>query len=455
MLTHNKNVGLQIQINFQRTTHHVFATEMGVFNSARTIATIKTTKMADNTMVVSMSSEQQRHNDDPFPVEYVSDSTDRSLNNNDSQRLMNLIRQHKILYECSNSHEQRVKESKDEAWRQISIDFGGDIPTWELARRYKNIRTAFGRFLRRSIKRQDGSIRYLEKSSWGFLAWLKPYIKHKFDYDEESYSSIVDNKVSFQQQQQQQTPSFAVFHSRSPNDQNRYIKPENDVITGFDSNNAVSMVVVGNQSSSSNLSTGTIGGNVEINNSNLNCSNLGATSSQQQLSTNNYQTSNNNATTYNSNNNNTMNNNQQSRPNTIPISNSTNNVVMTSGQPQVHQHMQQQFANNTAPSRRKRTIQDLVEEAARRSEKYSKSNSSNELPHQQHQQQQQYNDDEDSLFLRSLIPQLQRVRPQMKFEVKSKIMKVLHDAEFNHQSSTDQSKGEVDGITVVQRSDDE
>ena len=335
-------------------------------------------------MVVPMSSEQHRHNEDPFPIDYGNDSTDRSLNNNDNQRLMNLIRQHKILYECSNSHEQRVKELKEEAWRQISIDFGGDIPTWELARRYKNIRTAFGRFLRRSIKRQDGSIRSLEKSSWGFLAWLKPYIKHKFDYDEESYSSIVDNnKISFQQ-----PPSFAVFHSRSPIQQNRFIKPDSDAVNGFDNNTI-------EKSSGS-------GAGVEINNTNnaSSCSNSGLSNVQQPHS--NFQSS-------------SFINQQESRTLTAPT-NCSNNIMITDQSKPLSEQQQQHLAS----PRRKRTILD-VEDASitRQSERFNEA-----LQH-----------DEDTLFFRSLIPQMRRVLPHMKFEVKSKIMKILHDAEFGQNTS--------------------
>ena len=349
-------------------------------------------------MVVPMSSEQHRHNEDPFPIDYGSESTDRSLNNNDNQRLMNLIRQHKILYECSNSHEQRVKELKEEAWRQISIDFGGDIPIWELARRYKNIRTAFGRFLRRSIKRQDGSIRSLEKSSWGFLAWLKPYIKHKFDYDEESYSSIVDNnKIAFQQ-----PPSFAVFHSRSPlqQQQNRFIKSDNDAVNGCFDNNTTSSTIV-ESSSCSVVSGSTL---VEINNANVN----NATNSNCITNSNGLIA----AATQHPNfpSNSGFMNQQDAR-----ITSMANNVIIADQQPSIAQQQQQQ--QQISSPKRKRTIQD-VEDASIRTIRRSEY----ELLQQR--------DDEDTLFLRSLIPQLKRVSPEKKFEVKTKFMKILHDAEF-------------------------
>lgn len=374
----------------------VFGDIASVSNSARTIATIKTTKMADNTMVVPMSSDQHRHNEDPFPIDYGGESTDRSLNNNDNQRLMNLIRQHKILYECSNSHEQRVKELKEDAWRQISIDFGGDIPTWELARRYKNIRTAFGRFLRRSIKRQDGSIRSLEKSSWGFLAWLKPYIKHKFDYDEESYSSIVDtNKIAFPQ-----PPSFAVFHSRTPlqhQQQNHYIKHDNDASVNnacFD-NNATPTVV--DPSSCSVVSGATV---VEINNVNAN-------------------NANNNSCITNGNNSSLIAPNFQ--PNSGFMNQQDSRASMANNISIADQKMsQQQQQKEMSSPKRKRTIQDVE-------------NASRTMTIRSEHELLQQRDDEDTLFLRSLIPQMKRVTPEKKFEVKTKIMKILHDAEFGQE----------------------
>jgi len=283
-------------------------------------------------------------------VEYVPESTNRSLSSADSKRLMNLIQQHTVLYESSNLHDQRAKEAKEEAWHQITRDFG-DVPTWELTRRYKNIRTAFGRFLRRSLKRQDGRARPLEKSPWAFLAWLKPYIKHKFDYEEEGY---VESKL-----QQQQPPSFAVIHqhtSRSPTILNySSLKNMNN------ENGSVERDENFHEISSNDIEYGGNGG---------------------QQGSGSYQQS----PIYRSTHVRSFSNNTQQ-----PVSISAEG----SGYPHHHlagQRKRQRLCEN----------EDFISD----------------------------NNDEDALFLRSLIPQLRRIKPQEKLVVKTKILKLMHDGEF-------------------------
>ena len=70
--------------------------------------------------------------------------------------------------------------------------------------------------------------------------------------------------------------------------------------------------------------------------------------------------------------------------------------------------------------KRKRTIQDVE-------------NASRTMTIRSEHELLQQRDDEDTLFLRSLIPQMKRVTPEKKFEVKTKIMKILHDAEFGQE----------------------
>ena len=336
--------------------------------------------------------------DDSFTADYM---TDRSLNGIDNQRLMGLIRQHKILYECSNSHDQRAKDAKDEAWRQIAISFGGDIPVWELTRRYKNVRTAFGRFLRRSIKRQDGSIRTLEKSTWGFLAWLKPYIKHKFDYDEENYGSISDNKGTVGANQQQ-PPSFAVFHNSATRSPQQHASNPTPYIVRNDNE----IEFVDNDSNSNGVEY-----------ISTNTHQQGATYTR--ISTTPPQT-------------------QQQHP-TFQITSygsaakaPSRTYAPADPQPQqivVENHQTRQPTQSfielpsSSTIRRKRPLEN-AEEACPSSTATSRQKN-NHVSH---------DEDEDILFLRSLGPQMRRIPSRQKFSIKSKIMKILHDAEFGENS---------------------
>lgn len=103
--------------------------------------------------------------------------------NIDNIGFMKLVEQHKCLY-VSSEKDQKSREAKDNAWKAIGKQIGNHISTDELIRRYKNIRTSFGRFLRENTKNATDEVKLhgiIENSSWSYLAWLQPYIKHKSD----------------------------------------------------------------------------------------------------------------------------------------------------------------------------------------------------------------------------------------------------------------------------------
>lgn len=92
--------------------------------------------------------------------------------------LMDTIRDFRVIYDrgCTDF---KNKEIKSNAWKEVSKKLNNmDIST--LMKRYDNIRTVFGRYLK-SVKPPSGSGREdvsLDKK-YESLRWLVPYIKHR------------------------------------------------------------------------------------------------------------------------------------------------------------------------------------------------------------------------------------------------------------------------------------
>lgn len=244
--------------------------------------------------------------------------------NIDNISFMNLVEQHRCLY-MSSEKDQKSRDAKDEAWRAIAKQIGEHVTTDDVIRRYKNIRTSFGRFLRENVKNTDDvkihSI--LENSSWSYLTWLQPYIKHKFE--------------------------------------NNYRPP---------------------LSSFTNLSTTT--------NTNSNCSPPhDGTKERGQIFT--------------------------------PTDTLEHDRTETYNPDYEHNYQapKEKYSKNDWPALDPnivvRTLNTLLQRVDKESDR--------KRPHDD-------DEDEDVLFLKSLIPQLKRIPPSLKFAVKTNILKILHDGEY-------------------------
>lgn len=95
-----------------------------------------------------------------------------SQNNLTDSELMESIREYQVIYDRG------CVDFKNKKMKRISEVLKADVPS--IMKRYENVRTAFGRYLK-SLKPASGSGRDLIviNKKWEHIRWLMPYIKHR------------------------------------------------------------------------------------------------------------------------------------------------------------------------------------------------------------------------------------------------------------------------------------
>ncbi|XP_057314889.1 uncharacterized protein LOC130656062 [Hydractinia symbiolongicarpus] len=92
------------------------------------------------------------------------------------ERFMQEVQQYKILYDKFDS-EFKNQDMKRNAWEKIGSIF--NMNAMEAESKYKTIRSAYGRFLRKRKSTPSGSSRNSISHEYDYLEWLNTYIEHR------------------------------------------------------------------------------------------------------------------------------------------------------------------------------------------------------------------------------------------------------------------------------------